>query len=39
MPDAEAAILAAREFVPAAAADALLDRTRYYYRIFTAAVA
>ena len=31
MPDAQAAILAAREFVPVAAADALLERVRYHY--------
>jgi MEDS: MEthanogen/methylotroph, DcmR Sensory domain len=32
MPDAEAALLAAREFVPDAAAAALLDRARHHYR-------
>jgi hypothetical protein len=31
MPDAEAAILAARELVPAAVADALLERARHHY--------
>ena len=31
MPDAQAAILAAREFVSAAAADELLDRVRHHY--------
>jgi hypothetical protein len=31
MPDAEAAILAAREFAPASVADRLLERARHYY--------
>jgi hypothetical protein len=32
VPDAQAAILAAREFVPAVAADALVERARRHYR-------
>lgn len=32
VPDAQAAILAAREFVPAVAADALVERVRYHYQ-------
>src|SRR5262249_1514273 len=32
MPDSEAAILAAREFVPPLTADALLDRVRHHYQ-------
>jgi len=39
MPDAQAAILAAREFAPTAAADALLDRVRHHYQNRTATAA
>lgn len=39
MPDAHAAILAAREFVPAATTTALLERARYHYRTGPAAAA
>ena len=39
MPDAQAAILAARDFVPAAAADALLERVRHHYEHPTTTVA
>jgi hypothetical protein len=36
MPDAQAAILAAREFLPTVTADALVDRVRHHYQIGTA---
>jgi hypothetical protein len=39
MPDAQAAILAARDFVPAAAADSLLERVRHHYEHPTTSVA
>jgi hypothetical protein len=39
MPDAQAAILAVREFVPAASAATLLDRVRHHYRTDTASAA
>ena len=39
MPNAQAAILAARDFVPAAAADALLERVRHHYEHPTTTVA
>jgi KaiC/GvpD/RAD55 family RecA-like ATPase len=39
MPDAQAAILAAREFVPSVAADALVERVRHHYQNRTATAA
>jgi hypothetical protein len=39
MPEAQAAILAARDFVPALAADTLLERVRHHYENPTATAA
>jgi hypothetical protein len=39
MPDAQAAILAAREFVPSTAADLLVERVRHHYQNYTATAA